>query len=64
MFPDHASLERDASDSLLPEAIRLMAKNLLVQGDAYSRIRMSEARKPTDPAGHSLVRPSKPSSEG
>jgi hypothetical protein len=50
-------LALDAADPLLPETVRRAAGSALASLDAYVRIRVAEARRPTDPAGHQLVKP-------
>ena len=50
-------LRKDAGDPLLTERQRMMAGLALNSLEAYVRERQSEGRRPTDPAGHSLVRP-------
>ncbi len=54
---DLPDLDRDAADTALPESVRLMAQNLATQLRAYARLRLGEARRPTDPAGHTMAKP-------
>ena len=61
MFEEtRADLARDAENVALPEAVRRAAVSALTALEAYARIRLAEARRPTDPAGHTLVKPRTP----
>lgn len=54
------ALRRDIADEHLPADVRQMARSTLAVLESYVRLRLAEARRGTDPAGHALVKPQRP----